>query len=191
MATTAGHFAIQTPRSEAAAGESLNSINAEDITFGSQEASFASPSKQKAQQQKQEPPQKFLARLQQQSTATPLGEIKNNARPLRKQEFTPLLKSATKNQFLKHGFAAQTPSKLRTGLHKAASTSDLHEITEMMSHVSSSAEEADATQDEKGLADMSSVSVSFQKLPTRSPGSADGGALLTLREQEKVRHPEF
>ena len=185
MATTAGHLGIQTPRSEAA-GESLNSLNAEDISFGSQEASFVSPSKQKAQQE-QQPQQKFLARLQQQTGATPLGEIKNNVRPLRKNEFTPLLKSVTKNQFLKNGFAAQSPSKLRMGLHKAASTSDLREVTEMMSQISGAGDmDGERTQDEKGLADMSSASVSFQKLPGRSPGSADGAALLTLREQEKV-----
>ena len=41
-------------------------------------------------------------------------------------------------------------------------------------------------QNEEKLADMSSVSASFQKLPSRSPGSNDGAALLTLREQEKV-----
>jgi hypothetical protein len=36
------------------------------------------------------------------------------------------------------------------------------------------------------LAEMSSASVSFQKLPARSPGSNEGAAILTLREQEKV-----
>jgi hypothetical protein len=49
--------------------------------------------------------------------------------------------------------------------------------------------EESSTQNEKDLAEMSSASVSFQtglKLPARSPGSNDGAAILTLREQEKV-----
>jgi hypothetical protein len=176
MATTAGHFAIQTPRSEA---QTINSINADEITFGSQEASFQSPSKQKNHGS-----QKFLSRLT--KPTTPLGEIKNNARPTRvagKNEFTPLLKSVTKNQFMKRGLASQTPSRLRHVMIKSASTSDLPEMTD--EGFSVVAEES-VSPSEKDLAEMSSASVSFQKLPARSPGSNEGAAILTLREQEKV-----
>jgi hypothetical protein len=173
---TAGHFAIQTPRSDA---QTLNSINADDLSFGSQEASFVSPSKAKPA------PQKFMTRLQKPTGTTPLAEIKNNARP-RASEFTPMLKSVTKNQFLKRGFTA-TPSRLRQ-IGKRASTSNLPEMTEMDEGEFSGVEGV-SMQNEQDLAEMSSASVSFQsglKLPARSPGSNDGAALMTLREQEKV-----
>src|SRR5271169_2755005 len=102
MATTAGHFAIATPRSDHQQSE--NSINPDDMTLGSQEASFVSPSKLKQQQQQQQLGKNFVERLTQRTGATPLGEIKNGARPARplgKTEFTPLLKSVAKNQFMK------------------------------------------------------------------------------------------
>ena len=178
---TAGHFGRQTPRSDA---QTLDSINVDNISFGSQEPSFVSPSKLKQQ------PPAFLSRLQKPTGNTPLAEIKNNVRPPRpagKNEFTPMLKSVTKNQFTKRGFTA-TPSRLRHTLGKAASTSNLHEMTEMDAEFSEEGASL-AGQGEKELADMSSASASFQsglKLPTRSPGSNDGAAMMTLREQEKV-----
>lgn len=190
MATTAGHFAIETPRSEA---QTINSIDADELSFGSQEASFVSPSKLK-QKQPVTGPQQFLSRLTKPTGNTPLGEIKNNVRPPRAvggkgAEFTPLLKSVTKNEFLRRGLPTQTPSKLKRGsvLGKSASTSNIPEMVEMESgEYSAVAGESSPTQNERDLANMSSASVSFQKLPTRSPGSNDGAALLTLREQEKV-----
>jgi hypothetical protein len=190
---TAGHFAIQTPRSEA---QTLNSIDADDLTFGSQEASFVSPSKlNKAKQQHVTGPQQFLSRLTKPTGNTPLGEIKNNVRPSRmggKNEFTPLLKSVTKAEFMKRGLLnTKTPSKTRNGgLGKSASTSNLPEMAEMESgEFSGIGEESLPAKNENALADMSSASISFQKLPARSPGSSEGAAVLTLREQEKVRHP--
>jgi hypothetical protein len=193
MATTAGHFGIETPRSDA---QTMDSINADDLSFGSQEGSFVSPSKLKQKQQAPiTGPQQFLSRLTQPTGSTPLGEIKNNARPSRAlgakaQEFTPLLKSVKKAEFLRRGLPTQTPSKLRhgtSGFAKSASTSNLPEMVEMESQeYSAIAEEASTTQNEKDLVDMSSATASFQKLPTRSPGSNDGAAMLTLREQEKV-----
>lgn len=173
---TAGHFAIQTPRSEA---QTLNSINAEDLSFPSPEPSFHSP-----QKQKQPGPQKpFLSRLRQPTGSTPLAEIKNNVFP-RRNEFTPMLKSVTKNQFFKKGFTA-TPSRLG----KSASTSDLPEMSQDMSQeedVENSNMEG-VTQNDENLVEMSSASMSGLKIPQRSPGSGDGAALMTLREQEKVR----
>lgn len=190
---TAGHFAIQTPRSEA---QTLNSIDADDLTFGSQEASFVSPTKlNKVKQQPVTGPQQFLNRLNKPTGNTPLGEIKNNVRPARmggKNEFTPLLKSVKKAEFMKRGLLnTKTPSKIgRGGLGKSASTSNLPEMVEMESgEFSGIGEESSPTQNENALADMSSASVSFQKLPARSPGSSEGAAILTLREQEKVYHP--
>jgi hypothetical protein len=186
MATTAGHFAIQTPRSEA---QTINSINPDDVTFGSQEASFVSPSKLK----QQTPAPKFLSRLTKPTGNTPLGEIKNNALPTRmmgKNEFTPMLKSVTKNQFMKRGLSlGQTPSKLRNGFGKFASTSNLPEMAEMESGEfsrMSGEDDGSPTQNENELAEFSSASVSGLKLPTRSPGSNEGAAIMTLREQEKV-----
>src|SRR5579862_1679527 len=128
---TAGHFAIQTPRSE---GQTLNSIDEDDISLGSAEASWVSPSKLKKQQPiaaANPVKQDFMARLTKPTGSTPLGEIKNAARPVRpaKQEFTPMLKSVTKNQFLKRGMFTQTPSKLRHGFGKSASTSNLPDLT--------------------------------------------------------------
>jgi hypothetical protein len=188
MATTAGHFAIQTPRSET---QTINSINPDELTFGSQEASFVSPSKL-AKQQHQTPAQQFLSRLTKPTGNTPLGEIKNNARPARigKNEFTPMLKSVTKNQFMKRGLSmGQTPSKLRNGFGKSASTSNLPEMAEMesvdFSRISGE-DDGSPTQNENELAEMSSASVSGLKLPQRSPGSNEGAAIMTLREQEKV-----
>jgi len=182
MAATAGHYAIQTPRSE---HQTIASINADDLSFGSQEPSFVSPSKLK-----QLGPQKFINRLTQPTGSTPLAEIKNGVRPTRlggKSEFTPLLKSVTKSEFTKHGLAAQTPSKLRHTLAKSASTSNLPGMESIVEYSGMSGEgEETPTQNENQFAEMSSASVSFQKLPGRSPGSADGAAVLTLREQEKV-----
>jgi len=191
---TAGHFAIQTPRSEE--GQTVASLNEDDISFGSAEASWISPSKLKKQppagagaQSKQD----FIARLTKPTGNTPLAEIKNASRPARvlpigKQEFTPMLKSVTKNQFLKRGMFTQTPSKLRHVIGKSASTSNLPDITAEGSGEFSIMpdEEGSATQNEKELAEMSNASVSGINLPSRSPGSADGAAILTLREQEKV-----
>ena len=163
----------------------MNSLNADDISLGSQEASFVSPSKP---QNGRSGPQKFLSKLTKPTGSTPLGEIKNNVRSNRvaagKNEFTPLLKSVTKNQFLKRGLATRTPSKLKVVLSKSASTSDLPDITSDEGF--SGAAEESHVPTEKELSDLSRASDSFQKLPTRSPGSNDGAALLTLREQEKV-----
>jgi hypothetical protein len=176
---TAGHFAIQTPRSEA---QTLNSINADDLSFPSPEPSFHSPKKQKQAAAAAVPQKAFLSRLTQPTGNTPLAEIKNNVFP-RRSEFTPMLKSVTKNQFMKRGFMA-TPSRLG----KSASTSDLPEMSQEMSRdedVENSNIEG-VTQNDENLVEMSSASVSGLKIPHRSPGSNDGAALMTLREQEKV-----
>jgi hypothetical protein len=98
-----------------------------------------------------------------------------------KSEFTPLLKTVTKGQFMKRGMFSKTPSKLG----KSASMSNLPEMESMM-EVSEEGEMTAQSQNEENLVDMSSASVSFAKLPARSPGSSDGAAMLTLREQEKV-----
>ena len=175
---TAGHFAIQTPRSEA---QTLNSINADDLSFPSPEPSFHSPQKQKTAVPQQKG---FLSRLTQPTGNTPLAEIKNNAFP-RRNEFTPMLKSVTKNQFLKRGFMA-TPSRLA----KSASTSDLPEMTQEMTREEEDGENTNVegvTQGDENLVEMSSASVSGLKIPSRSPGSNDGAALMTLREQEKAQ----
>jgi len=183
MATTAGHLAIATPGSDHQ--QSDNSINPDDLTLGSQEASFVSPTKLKQQQQQQQQQGKtFVSRLTKPTGATPLAEIKNGARPTRpmgKTEFTPLLKTVTKGQFMKRGLFSKTPSKLG----KSASMSNLPEMDSMM-EVSGEGEMTMQSQNEENLVDMSSASVSFAKLPARSPGSSDGAAMLTLREQEKV-----
>ena len=184
--TTAGHLGIQTPRSEA---QTLNSINADDLTFGSQEEPFVSPSK--LNKTKRTGPQQFLSRLTKPTGSTPLGEIKNNVRPPRiggKNEFTPLLKSAVKSGFTKSGLLSKTPSKIKPGgLGKSALASEISEMAEMESGEYSGLGEATPTQNEKDLAEMSHASSSFQNLPARSPGSNEGAAMLTLREQEKVQ----
>ena len=83
---------------------------------------------------------------------------------------------------MKRGMFSKTPSKLG----KSASMSNLPEMESMM-EVSEEGEMTTQSQNEENLANMSSASVSFAKLPARSPGSSDGAAMLTLREQEKVR----
>ena len=182
---TAGHLGIQTPRSEA---QTLNSINADDLTFGSQEEPFASPSK--LNKAKPTGPQQFLSRLTKPTGSTPLGEIKNNVRPPRrggKNEFTPLLRSAMKSEFAKRGLLSKTPSKInRGGLGKSALASEISEMAEMESEEYSGVGDATPAQNEKDLLEMSHASASFQTLPTRSPGSSEGAAALTLREQEQV-----
>jgi hypothetical protein len=184
MATTAGHYAIQTPRSEI---DAIHSLNADELTFASQEPSFVSPSKQQKHPIKPSAGTTFISKLTQPTALTPLAEIKNHSRPTRfgsKNEFTPLLKSVTKQQFMKRPpFAAQTPSKLRHVLAKSASTPDLRE--EASIEEGFTAEDSQISS-EKELSELSRASDSFQKLPHRSPGSNDGAALLTLREQEKV-----
>src|SRR5579859_1635344 len=176
---TAGHFAIQTPRSEA---QTLNSINADDLSFPSPEPSFHSPQKQK----QAGPPQKgFLSRLTQPTGNTPLAEIKNNVFPQRRSEFTPMLKSVTKNQFMNKRAFMATPSRLG----KSASTSDLPEMSQQDMSQMEDQENTNVegvTQNDENLVEMSSASVSGLKIPQRSPGSNDGAALMTLREQEKV-----
>jgi hypothetical protein len=190
---TAGHLAIQTPRLEEE-GHTATSVNEDDVSFGSAEASWVSPSK--AKKSGAAPTQSkadFMSRLTKPTGSTPLAEIKNASRNARvlpngKQEFTPMLKSVTKNQFLKRGMFTQTPSKLRHAIGKSASTSNLPDMTTEGSGEFSVMpdEEVSATQNEKDLAEMSNASVSGINLPTRSPGSGDGAAILTLREQEKV-----
>ena len=66
--------------------------------------------------------------------------------------------------------------------------SNLPEMAEMNSVEYSAVDggEGSPHQNEKDLAELSNASVSFQKLPMRSPGSNDGAASMTLREQEKV-----
>lgn len=195
MATTAGHFAIQTPRSEG--HQTLNSVNEEDFSLGSAEPSFISPNKLKNKPPVPQQKPDFMARLQKPTGSTPLAEIKNpnqNRPPVRlaKQEFTPMLKSVTKSNFLKRGMFAQTPSKLRHAFGKSASTSNLPDMAEMDMEGGSGDfsvmpdDDGSPTQNEKELAEMSNASVSGINLPARSPGSADGAAMMTLREQEKV-----
>jgi hypothetical protein len=199
---TAGHLGIATPHSDG--GPSERSLNPDDLSFGSQEASFKSPSKlNKENQQPANPtkqgPQTFLKRLHKPTGSTPLADIKNNPanniRPLNagaKQEFTPLLKSVTKAQFLKQAaLASQTPSRMDgMGMKSAGIPERVMEEAEgesVMVEGETGVDDSTANlQSEAKLADMSSVSASFQKLPSRSPGSNDGAALLTLREQEKV-----
>jgi len=187
MATgAAGHYAIQTPRSE---GPSVPSLNEDDISFGSAEASWVSPSKLKQQQQPTLKAGNFISRLTKPTGSTPLAEIKNIPLPLHKTEFTPLLKSVAKNQLMKRAFV-QTPSKLRHGFGKSASTSDLPGLAAAQDGSAEFSilpdDDASAIQNENDLVEMSKASVSGITLPSRSPGSADGAALLTLREQEKV-----
>jgi hypothetical protein len=182
---TAGHLGIATPRSDG--GPSELSINPDDISFGSQEASFKSPLKLNKENQPPKHPHSFLNRLQKPTGSTPLSEIKNPqnpiVRPAVRGEFTPMLKSASKNRLMK-AMGQPTPSRLRT--------SNLPQMMEeeedsLMVEGETGVEASTANlQNEEKLADMSSVSASFQKLPSRSPGSNDGAALLTLREQEKV-----
>jgi len=199
---TAGHLGIATPRSDG--GPSELSINPDDVSFGSQEASFKSPSKLNKENQPPHQPtqghQTFLNRLHKPTGATPLSELKNtnnyhpNPRPPvpgGKQEFTPLLKSVTKSQFMKNALANQTPSRGRMGLKSNLPEMVMEEGASVMVEGETGIESsiANLQQSEEKLADMSSVSTSFQKLPSRSPGSNDGAALLTLREQEKVYEP--
>jgi hypothetical protein len=184
---TAGHLGIATPRSDG--GPSELSINPDDISFGSQEASFKSPSKLNKENQPPKHPQSFLNRLQKPTGSTPLSEIKNPQNPIVRppvrasNEFTPMLKSASQNR-LRKAMGQPTPSRLRN--------SNLPQMMEeeedsVMVEGETGVEVSTANlQNEEKLADMSSVSASFQKLPSRSPGSNDGAALLTLREQEKV-----
>ena len=199
---TVGHLGIATPRSDG--GPSELSINPDDVSFGSQEASFKSPSKlnneNQAPRQPTQGPRTFLNRLHKPTGATPLSELKNatNNYPIHrptapgaKQEFTPLLKSVTKSQFMKNALADQTPSRGRMGgksnLPEMMEEEGASVMVEGETGIESST--ANLQQNEEKLADISSVSTSFQKLPSRSPGSNDGAALLTLREQEKVHEP--
>lgn len=79
-----------------------------------------------------------------------------------------------------------TPSRLG----KSASTSNLPEMSQQdMSHMEDQENSnmvEGVTQGDENLVEMSSASVSGLKIPHRSPGSNDGAALMTLREQEKV-----
>ena len=166
---TAGHLGIETPRS---AQKTYASIDADDLSFGSKEGSFVSP-------HKQPPAQKFLARLQKPTGSTPLAELKNGSLPARNKEFTPLLKSAVKSDIRKRAAFTKTPSKLKYTLAKSASTSDLPEME-------STENESAIAEENSHMPDSSNASMSFQKLPARSPGSNEGAAQMTLREQEKV-----
>jgi hypothetical protein len=164
---TAGHLAIQTPRTEASFFP--DSLNEEDISLASKEASFVSPSKEP----KNRP--KFLSRLGQKAAATPLQEIRNDVRLKQngKSEFTPMLKSALKKN-ARLGIP-QTPR------FKSAAASNLPDLGSSIAEYSN--EERTVSQVEEG---QSNLSISFQKLPARSPGSNEGAAVMTLREQEKV-----
>ena len=78
-----------------------------------------------------------------------------------------------------------TPSRLG----KSASTSDLPEMSQQDMSQMEDQENTNVegvTQNDENLVEMSSASVSGLKIPQRSPGSNDGAALMTLREQEKV-----
>jgi Centrosomin N-terminal motif 1 len=187
---TAGHLGIATPRSDS--GPSELSINPDDISFGSQEASFKSPSKLNKENQPPKHPHSFLNRLQKPTGSTPLSEIKNPQNPIVRppvrgsNEFTPMLKSASKNRLRKAMMGQPTPSRLRNSNLPQMMEEDEDSV---MVEGETGVEVSTANlQNEEKLADMSSVSASFQKLPSRSPGSNDGAALLTLREQEKVSH---
>jgi hypothetical protein len=162
---TAGHLGIQTPRSEPSLFS--ESLNEDDLSLASKEASFVSPSKDTNRPG-------FLARLTKKAIATPLAEIRNDVRPRQngKNEFTPLLKSALKGNSKKT--IVQTPR------FKSASMSHIPDLGASVAEYSN---DDGTSQVEDG---QSNLSISFQKLPARSPGSNEGAAAMTLREQEKV-----
>lgn len=126
------------------------------------------------------------------STKSALNERRNlPAAPAAKDEFTPMMKSATKNNFLKNMSTAtrgaggpKTPAYLRASYRSNPNTPGLPPI-EM-----TGIEEEDATDEPTPLpqvASSSAQSTPLPNLPGRDDGVlGDGQNMMTLKEQEKV-----
>ncbi|KAG5439741.1 hypothetical protein PCANB_000023 [Pneumocystis canis] len=145
---------IQTPQTEAG---TVNSIDAEELTFGSREPSFVSPNKKDNW--------KFFKGI---STPAPTRVFidRTNALSNLKREFTPLLQSATKNE-LSH-FKPQKKLDFETSVQEK-STDSLGSNNQQISSSS-----------------IVSVK-SIIDLPDTNTFEKEGnGMTLTLREQERI-----
>lgn len=112
-----------------------------------------------------------------------------------KGEFTPLMKSATKNNFFRNLSAArkngapQTPAYLKQSYRSNGNTPGLPTMDE--------SEYEDGTTDDATpvpqVASSSAQSTPLPNLPGRDGGGVlnDGQNMMTLKEQEKVPHPSL
>lgn len=127
------------------------------------------------------------------STKSALNERRNlPAAGPAKGEFTPMMQSATKNNFLRNASAARgaggpkTPAYLRASYRSNANTPGLPPL-EM-----TGIDEEDATDEPTPLpqaASSSAQSTPLPFLPGRNGGVInDGQNVMTLKEQEKVGH---
>ncbi|KTW31676.1 uncharacterized protein T551_00937 [Pneumocystis jirovecii RU7] len=147
---------IQTPQTEAA---TVNSIDAEELTFGSREPSFVSPNKKDAWKS-----------FKTVSTPLPSKVFSDRTNTLNaKREFTPLLQSAVKNGISSH-FQSQKRSDFKENFPKDEEDKCL----------------SDNCSQEVSSSSVASVK-SIINLSDRNIHEKEGNtATLTLREQEKI-----
>lgn len=122
-------------------------------------------------------------------TRTPRAALASMRNPNAKTEFTPLMKSVTKNRMRQANSAFNggitTPAALKPGFDLGGTP--LPEASEMNA-MSSSFSETDINRTPMPQADSSAMSTPMA-LPRRGEGELDNGNgnVLTLREQEAVR----
>jgi len=182
---------VDTPRTDADDRTHLGDFTHAGITELSFEPSFASPSK-RDDILKIARGGRVGAVLSTPSARNPLAQLRN---PNAKNEFTPLLKSATRHraqQQYTSGANGNTPGlfdgRLRTpAVLKAGYKWDspgLPEPSEMVN--SSSMIDGDNLENTPIPPEQSSSTMSTPLALPRKDGALDGGNVLTLREQEAV-----
>jgi hypothetical protein len=185
---SAESFGLDTPRTDAGNATFL-SQHEFDIT---QEPSFHQPEKpNELVKQMRGGSGKSLFRTP--GKRRPLGEKQNP--PATKTEFTPLMRSVTKANYLKAQTQAriETPAALKDGALTTHNTPALPMNSSVIydgDNTSSSVASAEAgSTPVPQLMSSSAASTPLAALPRRDGGGtlADNGQMMTLREQENVR----
>lgn len=182
---------VETPRTDA--GNATYMSNAHNLEDFSVENSFLSPSKTRDDLVSQLRNGRGIS-LKTPRSRVPFADRQNISKGPLRGEFTPLLKSAARNNMLKKGKlsgAPQTPAFLKAGYQESNSPvlpqpeiSRLYE-DDTRSSIDGSADGTPVPQ----IASSSAQSTPLAVLPKRDAGGVltDQGNMMTLREQENVR----
>lgn len=181
---------IETPRTDA--GNATYMSNAHNLEDFSVENSFLSPSKTKDDLISQIRNGRGIS-LKTPRSRVPLTDRQNLSKAPLRGEFTPLLKSAARNNMLRQGKpngAPKTPAFLKAGFQDGNSPAlPPPEISGLYGDDTGSSVGADADSTPvPQIASSSAQSTPLAVLPKRDAGGVltDQGNMMTLREQEHV-----
>lgn len=186
---------IETPQTDA--GNATYMSNAHNLEDFSVENSFLSPSKTRDDLVSQLRNGRGIS-LKTPRSRVPFADRPNLHKGPFRGEFTPLLKSAARNNMLKKGKisgAPQTPAFLKAG-YKDSDSPGLpqQEVSGLYGDEtgSSTGASGDGTPVPQ-IASSSAQSTPLAVLPKRDAGGVltDQGNMMTLREQENVRLPKI